>query len=774
MSDRPLFPLALPSTPHPLLDLSFLQGLTPVSLKIMDSFTALGEEMNVSGYKRVLYDRRNDVYIALSQEFNYIVVVDRRTKLMLCSFKYAYTACGDTHDDDEVVDIVLHSTLSPRPPVEDFFYKDGQPQPPMGGQQFNDLIMDGNTDPDVASQMNQTVAEALIRGAACEAMFHARDHGTITLDGEEDPVKHQKREADLSLLVINNTQRSVYIVRIRLDLRQTATTVAGPPVNQITAKDIISYIDLLPRNTAADEVVVPYSEQLYVWQTLSHRRDHFWLRPRVEDLVPNVLKDKLVIGEFRKKYCGMAVTENGRYFVLLGATAKCWLSPFLTFPVDTQYLLTFDDSAMSMSWTYIAPMNKAFSWDETDSGQPYYCNPTIYDGRFLLMQYDVKSRWLGLKQTRLPWGIPQPHLYNTIAYLGSSNWEGRYIAGVMFPLRESQRSWSNIGGTYSIIWYGYPDEWDVPDPNFEPVYRESYWVRIDTQRITRFMRGDIFHSHVRPQPVAHYYDKESKCGSPLTIQGTDIMLSHGNQIMHAYMNYLAFFEEGPDGTQHPMDSLYFAGVVPGETIQKLFKVRNLSEHGAALQLRLCMSAEKIPRGVTLSVSGFPDELAPLAEAYFTVSLTYVMTTPECADCPYFDQLPTPPTGVDNVYRCCNCPEKHAEPLSSIDIPLSMQYYMVWNLAEWPMKDNQLDMRASHLRLTTDLRNVKQVEDFRLNINFDFIYSMIRNIVPIPPVITSPAALAVTEGSGGTLALTASGTPPIDFTENGAPTGVTIS
>jgi len=96
-------------------------------------------------------------------------------------------------------------------------------------------------------------------------------------------------------------------------------------------------------------------------------------------------------------------------------------------------------------------------------------------------------------------------------------------------------------------------------------------------------------------------------------------ISNGS-IFRNTVNFLTIYDDYPAEGGRPQDSLYCPGLIPGETMNMSFLVRNESNTGTMKRMEIELLDK--PDDVTVTLNGFPTELGPKETAILAVEVAY--------------------------------------------------------------------------------------------------------------------------------------------------------
>ena len=125
------------------------------------------------------------------------------------------------------------------------------------------------------------------------------------------------------------------------------------------------------------------------------------------------------------------------------------------------------------------------------------------------------------------------------------------------------------------------------------------------------------------QPVVLYqYTPVSDWGnnSLVTAFHDSITYTSNDRIIRSKINYLVVYDTYPESGGKPQNSIYIAGIVPGETIETNYIIKNESKTGT--MRHLSMSLIETPDDVEVTITGMPSELRPGAVALISVAAKY--------------------------------------------------------------------------------------------------------------------------------------------------------
>lgn len=351
--------------------------------------------------------------------------------------------------------------------------------------------------------------------------------------------------------------------------------------------------------------------------------------PQIEKIIPH-LASSIYIGALNPLYCGLACTEQGQYIVLLQSTIKVWISPYISLPVDVQYIVLLDEHGMMVKWVLAGPLTAAISFDETTPGQPYLSNPTIIEGNILVCLEHKKARTVRPVMELLRSNNPlPPHTWYEIPK-GHESWEGGVVA-------DRYVSHYMLSGAHC----GYAEEWETPD-DLEPHYRETTWQSTDIRRLLNTKHLPDLSSVWRKMSLAHYVKEKGPVTSLSTwgMYGTTFL---DHNVVRFSLDALLFFVRDPEHSGIPQTSITLSGLVPGESRVYNYHVQNNAQTLTIKQLKLTFA--DLPTGMSVSVSQLPPVICPGEKFPFTITASY-----------------TPPVGT--------------QPDSHIVISVATEYYLV--------------------------------------------------------------------------------------------------
>lgn len=393
----------------------------------------------------------------------------------------------------------------------------------------------------------------------------------------------------ISLLVLNTLRRTAYLVRFKVDLSVFSALQGNTDCEDyfVKASDLLFTAKLIPSG-AVDDIAVPSVDDV----------DHNWV-PQFEQAIPK-LKQSMVVGALNRDFCGLTCTDTGRYIILLQSTVTLYASPFLTCPIDVQYLVSLDEGGMHYTWKLVGPLNKCITFDEETEGQPYLKNPTIIDGRYLLCNEIRYSRELSPHTFRISSSIIE-HI------TGTQPWGGGWVAGLYFP------ALIPLGNSP-----GYASAWKEP-VMLTPIRRESIWRMLDTADIDKLTDTELITQFWEPVTL-HHYPVVTDEPPAFTVFGNFAATNISDQVVRFNVEYLVFYAQAPENGGVPQSSIYITGLIPNHTITQTYIIKNVSHTCYARYITHVI--ENCPEDVTVVVTGLPSVLAPQASATITITATY--------------------------------------------------------------------------------------------------------------------------------------------------------
>ncbi len=426
----------------------------------------------------------------------------------------------------------------------------------------------------------------------------------------------------LSIMTVNTELRTAFIVRFGVEMSVFESAAPNPEdkAYRIGVHNFHSILNLLPQG-ARDEFALP-----------SLLTDLGW-EPQTQQLIPH-LHDTMCIGEINPKYCGMTCTESGQYIALLQSRVTVHLSPFISCPIDVQYLISMDEHGMHYTWRLIGPLTESISYDETTEGQPYLQNPTVIDGDYLICNEVRHSRFLHIA-TEYPPGSTGDKKY----IKGDRSWAGGWVAGLYFPSRRL-----NPG-----VDRGYAVEWETPT-EFEPERRDVIWRITKISELVSKTPQEFIDELWQPATL-HHYPIDLELPTALNVFGNYASTWLDGNLVRFNVNYLVFYEQDPDEGGLPQASIYISGLIPQHTLTQEYTIKNVSRTCYAKYIEHIV--ENCPDDVEIEVDDLPTELAPQESATFQVTATYD-------------------------------PEEDTPPNIRIEASLSLSYYLVTNVNVTPI------------------------------------------------------------------------------------------
>lgn len=266
----------------------------------------------------------------------------------------------------------------------------------------------------------------------------------------------------VTFLIINNTLRRATLVTFNLEYAGIGLDKHGEgnlehgPIVQLSILDMVHFADVIPPGKY-DEIALGYEEAtIEVPKPLGGTKTVKYPRFLLDNTV-SLLKDNLFMGELIPKYCTLTMDEKNQFIILLGTRIKCWVGPFLGFPIDAQYVIVQDSGGMNQLFKLMSPTTNAVSWDERVENQPYKYSISCWDGKYLLCLEDRKTRYLNPLWTQ------------------NKAYGGGVTADRYYPVRSSTNEEDEEDGGDQL---GYVTSWDSSS-YLEPVYREAVWVTLD-------------------------------------------------------------------------------------------------------------------------------------------------------------------------------------------------------------------------------------------------------------------------------------------------------
>lgn len=274
----------------------------------------------------------------------------------------------------------------------------------------------------------------------------------------------------VTFLIINREIRSASVATYSLEFK-----ALGKPAEQekqvthILMSDLSFFCELIPPGKP-DEIALPFElEEAKLKGDPSIFRYPKFDPSRLVDS----MKSSFLIGELNPKYCNITMDDSGRYTILLGSRIKCWIGPFLSFPVDNQYILVMDKGGMNHRFALLGPQTNAMCFDEGEEHQPYKYSLTAWDGRYLLNLEDRRSRYLAPHRTYLSEKMTEiPGASYTTS---EKDWSGGVVADVYYPARKQSENFTENPLRTEV---GYPTKWDETSA-LEPSNREATWNVVD-------------------------------------------------------------------------------------------------------------------------------------------------------------------------------------------------------------------------------------------------------------------------------------------------------
>lgn len=508
---------------------------------------------------------------------------------------------------------------------------------------------------------------------------------------------------EFSLLVVNNTNRTSYVVRLSVnpDRFKTPAQEAGISAYHLTVEDIVFYAELVPPGKP-DEIAVAYTEKyLFIPGDFTDpnrpvpNQHHYWPEPNVEEIIPKLHKF-FAIGIFNPQYCNLTCTVHGKYVVYLGSRITVHVTPFLSCPLDTQYMITMDESGMKHQYMLTGPLYNTLNFNEGTEGQPYITNPGIVDGRYLLCMEERKNRQLSLKTKAVT--PPDAGPLREERPDTETDWAGGFVADVYYPKRKALVTLSvDDGGnppkvTDIYYWYGHADAWES-SAILEPVHREWFWRLIDVCQLNSVPFGQHLTKYWRATTLLNFsaLDGVSTC---LSVYGNHAAYVLKGQLIHLSIDYLVFYEDFPENYGRPQNSIYISGLLPSTPVTRKYIVRNESSNAIAKHIVLTLGT--LPSTVALTIQDFPTELESKETAVFSITVTY---TPEAGDPP--------------VYH--------------LDLPFTLTYYTVWRLAAGNLNNDNLPVLDAPLESELFLRNTlsffEPYAEYRRKLKIDPLYQI---------------------------------------------------
>lgn len=427
----------------------------------------------------------------------------------------------------------------------------------------------------------------------------------------------------LSLMTINSQLRTAFVVRFAVEMSvfETLDKNAEDRIYHIDAKNFQSILNLLPQG-AIDTFALP-----------SVLTDLGW-EPQTQQIIPH-LHDTMCIGDIDPKYCGLTCTETGKYVALIQSRVIVHLSPFISCPIDVQYVISMDEYGMQYTWRLIGPLCESISFDETTEGQPYLQNPTVIDGDYLICNEVRHSRYLQVATSYPPGSNSGDLKYIT----GTVSWPGGWVAGLYLPSRR-------VAGTGDR---GYASAWETPT-EFEPARKDIIWRLTKISELPHKTPQEFIDELWQPVNLPHY-PIDVDFPTALNVFGNFASTWLEGHLIRFNVNYLVFFEQPPEEGGLPQASIYISGLIPQHTLTQEYTIKNVSRSCHAKYIQHIVS--NLPDDVTVEVDDLPDSLAPQESATFSVTATYD-------------------------------PEEDTPPNVRIEAVLSLSYYLVTNANVTPI------------------------------------------------------------------------------------------
>lgn len=122
-------------------------------------------------------------------------------------------------------------------------------------------------------------------------------------------------------------------------------------------------------------------------------------------------------------------------------------------------------------------------------------------------------------------------------------------------------------------------------------------------------------------PAADY-----KTNSWVTVYHENVSYVSNGSVFRNTVNFLTIYDDYPALGGRPQDSLYCPGLIPNETMNMSFLVRNESNTGTMKQMEIELLDK--PDDVSVTLTGFPTTLGPKETATLSVELIYSPSDPE--------------------------------------------------------------------------------------------------------------------------------------------------
>lgn len=439
-----------------------------------------------------------------------------------------------------------------------------------------------------------------------------------------------------TLLIINPGERGAYIVRFKVDFNEILNGDHNIESARLDLDSVEFFCEFLTRGMQDHEVAVNFTETSIAGGRTTYRVPI----PNIVE-VCNKFRAAYFHGRINPQYTGITCTEDGKYAIFIGSRIDTiYVSPFLDYPQDIQWVYIFDLSGMQQFKKLIAPVYDTLDVNEQSEGQPWYTCFNVFEGKHIFACEERKHRHLQINtrnETATDGSIrPIP--------VTGPTWSGGYIDDVYYPPR--------AGATTGDI-LGYVNQWD-PTSTREPVFRERVWKMIDIFLMQRMVDNrDIYDKWISTvMGIYPMVDANNKIMNVPSIYNDNFVYFMNGNVIHTKLDRMAFFEIRTADGGIPQDAIYVSSLIPGESVTLNYYMKNLSTSVMLRHIEVTIDPALVPDGVTISFNNMPTQLIPGEEVEFQVTAVYN-------------------------------PPQDKYPLHFVRVPFRVQYYAAYDMAPPP-------------------------------------------------------------------------------------------
>lgn len=436
-----------------------------------------------------------------------------------------------------------------------------------------------------------------------------------------------------TFLIINIEERGAYLVRFSVDFNEIMSGNAVGDHMRLGMESVEFFSEFLARGMQDHEIAINFDIENVPGGEYTYRVPI----PNIEE-VCDKFRAAYLHGRINPQYTGLSCTEDGKYVIFVGSRVDTiYVSPYLSYPQDIQWLYIMDLSGMHGFKKLIAPIYDTLDVNEQSEGQPWYTCFNVFEGKHLFCCEERKHRHLKLavKNEANENGdlLPIP--------VTGEQWDGGYIDDVYFVPRAASTEDHQLG---------YVSAWDESSV-LEPVFRERIWKMIDIFRYQQMADNKDVYDKWSSIVMGIYplLDDAGKILNIPSIYNDNFVYFISGQVIHTRLDRLTFFEirQGYGGI--PQDALYVSSLIPGESVTLTYYMKNLSNSVTLRNVSITIDPTEVPEGVTVSFAGTPTQMPPGEEVEFTVTAMYN-------------------------------PPQDRYPLHFVRVPFHVQYYAVYDMA----------------------------------------------------------------------------------------------